>query len=66
MAARKGHLHHKAKLTADQVLEARARYAAGGISSLALSAEYGVDSSTMYAAIKGITWAWLDKDKESA
>lgn len=50
----------KAKLTADAVLAIRARYAAGGVSHLALAAEYGVAEGTVQKVLKRKTWKHLE------
>lgn len=47
-----------AKLTVEQVLEIRGRYAAGW-SRVALAAEYGVARKTIWEIVNGKTWAWL-------
>lgn len=53
MGAKNGH----AKLTDDAVRDARARYAAGGISHAALAAEYGVSRESMRDAINRKMWS---------
>ena len=55
----RGESHPMAKLTADMVREARARYAAGDGTTVSLAREYGVTQGAMYGAIKGITWKHL-------
>lgn len=48
-----------AKLTANQVLEARHRYRATDVTLSELAAEYGLKKSAMRQAITGKTWAHL-------
>lgn len=48
-----------AKLTADQVLEARHRYRDTDVTLSEIAAEYGVKKSAMRQAITGKTWAHL-------
>lgn len=48
-----------AKLTAEQVLEAREFYLPGDVSLSALATRYGVEKSAMRQAITGKTWAHL-------
>lgn len=45
-----------AKLTAEIVRDIRRRYASGGISSIALAAEYGVTSGAILAVVHRRTW----------
>lgn len=47
-----------AKLTEEQVLEIRSRYARGW-SRVALAAEYGVARKTIWEIVHNKTWAWL-------
>ena len=47
------------KLTADQVREIRARYAAGGVRQRDLAKEYRVSQSTISAIIAGRQWKYL-------
>lgn len=57
MAAKRGSLHHKAKLTEAQVREIREKYAAGGTSYWKLAFEYGIDSTdTIRRIIVRKTW----------
>ena len=56
MAAKKGSAHHGAKLTEEQVREIRKRYAAGGVSYLKLSEEYGIPHSNIGYIVKRQTW----------
>lgn len=53
---RRGERRPGAKLTDAGVREARQRYAAGGVSILALAREYGVDGTVMWDVIKGTRW----------
>lgn len=54
----RGNRHRGAKLTAEIVLECRAR-SASGENSYALAEEFGVAQPTMHAAISGRTWKRL-------
>ena len=47
-----------AKLTEEQVIEIRSRYAQGW-SRVALAAEYNVARMTIWEIVNGKTWAWL-------
>ena len=50
-----------AKLTEQQVLEARRRSKAGNLGSISqLAKDWGVTYPCLRLAIKGKTWAWLD------
>ena len=51
-----GEQHGRAKLTAEQIQEIRARYAAGGISQMALAAEYGIGQSHLSRIVLALTW----------
>ena len=44
------------RLTADEVLEIRVRYAAGGISTRALAADYGVSGHHVWAIVSRKVW----------
>jgi len=60
----KGEHHGIAKLTRAQVLEIRAVYVAGNRGHIKgngeeLARRYGVATSTIRRAVKGIYWAWL-------
>lgn len=48
-----------AKLTESQVIELRARYAAGGISMYKLADEYGLTQSTVHRIIKRYVWCHI-------
>lgn len=52
----RGERQWQAKLTVEQVLEMRARYAAGGVSLTALGRAYGVSYATARSAINGEHW----------
>jgi hypothetical protein len=56
---RKGSHHGRAKLTEDDVRDARARHA-DGESTYLLAQEYGVDSKTMHSAIRRETWKHIE------
>lgn len=56
----RGERHHSAKLTAPQVLEARALYYHGA-SIRSLARKYGVAWTTMQDAINGHSWAHLSQ-----
>ena len=49
----------RTKLTDAQVLEVRARYAAGGVSQRALAREYGVTQPNIHAIVNRETWTHL-------
>ena len=51
-----GERHPDAKLTEDQVREARKEYLAGGVTKLALAKRCGVDSKTMGSLLSYKTW----------
>ena len=53
---RTGEAHYFAKLTATDVNEIRARYAAGGISQPRLAREYGVSCGSIANIIHNRTW----------
>jgi NUMOD4 motif/HNH endonuclease len=55
----------RCKLTEEQVIEARARYAAGGVSLKTLASSYGVSLSGIHYAITAHNWSWLSA-KETA
>jgi hypothetical protein len=55
----KGEDHRSAKLTQEQVLEVRRRFAVGGISKAALGREYGVTQTTIDHIILRATWRHL-------
>jgi hypothetical protein len=59
-AAARGERVSIAKLTTAQVVEIRARYAAGGISQQALADEYGVYQTIISRVIRRETWAHVD------
>lgn len=52
----RGERSRNAKLTAASVIEARQRYAAGGVTHLDLATEYGVTEAAMRFALIGRTW----------
>lgn len=54
--ALRGSQNGQAKLTEDDALEIRERYAAGGVSQYALAAEYGVHQSAVWHVINGTGW----------
>lgn len=56
---RRGERHGCARLTAEQVLDIRARYAAGGVSHEALASEFGVSRPTVSLIISRKNWGWL-------
>ena len=60
MAPKKGSLHHKAKLTEEQVREIREKYAAGGVSYWKLALEYDINSTdTIRQIIIRRTWTHI-------
>lgn len=54
-----GERHHMTKLTAEQVIEMRERYAAGGITQVELAAEYGISQSGLSGILLRKTWQHL-------
>lgn len=52
----RGESHGMHKLSADQVIEIRLRYAEGNVSSLELGNEYGVHRKTIIAIVKRRAW----------
>lgn len=58
MAAKRGELHHKARLTAQEVTELRELYATGEWSYMRLAERinYRVDESTIGSVIRRETW----------
>lgn len=48
-----------AKLTAEQVLEIRSRYANGGVSQAALAVDYDIGSGAIWAVVTRRTWKHL-------
>lgn len=48
-----------AKLTEEQVVEARTKYATGSYSQLELAREYGLTDGPMWELLHGITWKYL-------
>lgn len=54
-----GERHWRAKLTEEEVLAMRARYARGAISMPTLAAQSGVSYATVRSAIKGESWKHL-------
>ena len=57
----KGVDHGNAKLTEEQVLEIRRRYADGGVTYLSLGSDYGVGFRAISKIVRRKTWAWLDE-----
>lgn len=55
----KGEDHGSAKLTEEQVLEIRQRFAEGGVSKTALAEEYGVSRTTIRRLVRREIWAHL-------
>ena len=56
----KGTDHGMAKLTEDQVLEIRRRYAEGGVTQRSLGDEYGVGFGAIGKIVRRKRWTWLD------
>ncbi len=54
--AARGEKHHLAKLSAQNVRDIRASYAAGGMSQKRLARQYGVSKHTVYTIVHGETW----------
>lgn len=54
-----GEAHPRAIMTDTLVREARARYAAGGITKGRLATEYGVSQATMSYVINRVTWSHI-------
>lgn len=57
--AQRGENHALAKLTADDVLEIRRRWAAGGITQRDIGRQYGVKNVTICAIVTGRNWKHL-------
>lgn len=55
-ASQAGEANGNRKLSAKQVKEIRHRYAAGGVTIVALGAEYGVGKSQIYNIVSGAQW----------
>lgn len=55
----RGESHSRAKLTAEQIRDIRARYARGGISQRELAADYGLTKSGIAAIVSGRSWRHL-------
>lgn len=55
-----GERHGCAKITEDQAISAKERYANGGISCKSLGKEIGVSESQMHAIIQGRRWGHLE------
>jgi len=55
----KGEQHPIAKLTENQVIEIRARYAAGGITQQKLADEYGVSQGIISDIINRTSWSHI-------
>ena len=51
-----GEAHGQSKLTDENVLQIRERYAAGGVTLVALGAAYGVTNVAVGAVVRGVTW----------
>jgi hypothetical protein len=54
-----GESNGNAKLTADQVMEIRNRWAAGGVTQRALAAEFGVTPVNVHGIVHGRLWRHL-------
>lgn len=52
----RGERLHSAKMTADRVVELRQRFAAGGVSKMALAREYGITHPTVRRIIDRTIW----------
>ncbi|HSH05273.1 MAG TPA: hypothetical protein VLL52_22350, partial [Anaerolineae bacterium] len=52
----KGEGHYSAKLTAEEVVAIRERYAAGGIRYKELSKQYGVNIAMIGNIVRGVAW----------
>ena len=62
-ARQKGVDHGGAKLTEEQVLEIRRRYAAGGVSQQALGDEFGVAQHTISDIVRRRYWTHLEAER---
>jgi hypothetical protein len=51
-----GETHGQSKLTWEKVAQIRQRYAAGGITLLALATEYGVNKNSVWHVVHRLTW----------
>lgn len=59
----RGERQGRSKLTAEEVMEIRARHRAGGVSMAKLGREYGVTTSAVHLIVHGVNWAHLiDED----
>ena len=58
----KGADNGRAKLTEEQVIEIRSRYAAGGVSQRKLAAEFGVGQQLISRIIRRKTWTHLEEE----
>jgi hypothetical protein len=56
---RRGEEVGTARLSAEQVLEIRRRYAAGGVTLAALGREFGVSKPTVHQIVAGKLWTHL-------
>ena len=54
-----GENHHGAKLTADDVIEIRLRYATGGVSQIELANEYNISGSQICRIINRVRWGHI-------
>jgi hypothetical protein len=55
----RGERTNSARLTAEQVIEIRARYSSGGVTLTALGAEYGVTFQQIHKIVRGKDWRHL-------
>lgn len=56
---RHGECHGRAKVSTEQVIDARARYRSGSVSTVDLAAEFGLDSSSVGDLLLGNSWKHL-------
>lgn len=55
-----GETNGQSKITTDQVVEIRQRYAKGGVTQQELAEEYGVSRSGVSLVVNGRRWSWLE------
>lgn len=57
----RGESHGRSKVTADQVMEIRRAYAAGGVRQIDLAERYGIAQTKISAIVRGERWSHLPK-----
>jgi hypothetical protein len=61
----KGEKHGRAKVTTEQVIEIRRRYAAGDVSQTTLAAEFGITQSACSLIILRKKWKHIPEIKDA-